>query len=210
MRDLDEPLEPYVDIEHDPSDGKLCGSFRCWLVTLGMLLAALLVGAGALYFLVQQGDLRSLKPDKHCAVLDEHQPDDPHSCIGKDCCRCSNDSPTYNPTPPIMENFNVPFGSHFDFKLHVVQGAPAGASFPVNTRLISVTAPTHTPPPPGGWPVVLFLNGAESHLPNGALTDPYKACVPNGCGLNITQPMVRILDSLSFRHPVQAAASSTC
>ena len=60
------------------------------------------------------------------------------------CCRCSNDSAAYNPSPRIMEF------DGFIYKLHVVHGGGNEPDFPAsgNVRLVGVAYPK-APPPPG-------------------------------------------------------------
>jgi hypothetical protein len=64
-----------------------------------------------------------------CDASISNQPSNPCSCVGKACCRCSNDSAAYNPAPNIMKF------DHFHYALHVVHGAGAGPEFPASTNV---------------------------------------------------------------------------
>lgn len=86
----------------------------------------------------------------------------------------------------------------FVYKLHVVKGGAAGPEFPAsgNIRLVGVSYPKG-PAPPGGFPYVTYFDGqggGASGQPS-ALKDPDTVCKKNGCGLNMTQTLVRECDN---------------
>ena len=92
-------------------------------------------------------------------------------CAGECCCRCGDTAYAYNPAPALLQ------WDRFNYTTHVVRGIAAGNfSAAGNTRLVGVAVPTWKPPPPGGWPVVIYFMGqtGEASGQPQMLSDPVK------------------------------------
>ena len=94
-------------------------------------------------------------------------------CVGECCCRCSDSAFAYNPAPELLQWHG------FEYKTHVVRGAAAAKgnfTSAGNTRLVGVAIPSWKPPPPGGYPLVMYFMGqtGEASGQPAMLKDPGK------------------------------------